>query len=194
MKLSYIDLYLSIPWFASIHHQGPGLGCAAQGDGEGPRSPCNTCVPLSPYTRGQKGDETWACAEREPLLISQRTNTHLTPYTACSNGSGRILLGTVARTLTEKKNNIYICIFIYTVYIYISHEKIQRLPSPRCVEELFVWPWSWPGEGSQHRAPAPRPGMNQHHPPWKHTSPLRLLSRSWFSFFLSFFASLFFRN
>lgn len=50
-------------------------------------------------------------------LVSLRTDTHLTPYTACSNGSGRTLLGTVARTLT-KKNYIYICIFIYTVYIY----------------------------------------------------------------------------
>lgn len=106
---------MSIPRFALFHHQGPGLGCAARGDGEGPRPPCSTCVPLSPDTRGQKGDGTRARAEREPLLISRRTNTHLTPYTACSNGSGRTLLGTVARMLTKKKKKI-IYIYIYNIY------------------------------------------------------------------------------
>lgn len=109
---------MSIPRFALFRRQGPGP--RGERRRRGARTLRGCPRPLVPGTRGQKGDGTWARVAREPLLVLWRTNTHLTPYTACSNGSGRTLLGTVARTLTKKKKKIiYIYVYLYILYIYI---------------------------------------------------------------------------
>lgn len=146
-------------------------------------------------------------------LVSLRTDTHLTPYTACSNGSGRTLLGTVARTLT-KKNYIYICIFIYTVYIYpikrfsVSlHLNARRECRPCPQQELSGRPLLgrfW-GGSAQDSSSSSSPGSQTSLAGrllGKQTS-LRLLPLSWIGFFFHFFffffsplffAFLFFRN